>query len=811
MSKPGILFFSDSRESLPVAWKLARENIWVEYYIHDRGYRDNFDGMLPKISMSELPAALKRCDTVVFDLNLVNHKKPHDIALLTKFGCSANSPDVFGPISDKLRKTHKVIGGGQEMARIEFDRKAGMDLAKKLGFDIPNHKIFKSLKEGAKFLEANKNKLWYLKPFDNAGLDLTCCDTFPGELADMMLTTLPVRFKKDNIEFMLQEKVDGVEVSSELWSRGDGSQLINPNRTLELKKMMDGNLGVATGSQSNIVWRSPDASGVIFDFMQKPLFRDMCKYYTGPTDANCIITEDGKINFLEWTCYDAETEVLTKDGWKYFPKVMEEDEICTLNPNTDTIEYQKISGYIEKQYQGDMVKIKSENGAHYNLDILVTPDHNMYFKKYKKNKELEKFELIPADKLPSHGGVVKRIAKWKGIDRQTFVLPEYIEYHVNNRHNITYPIKHEAIDMDMKTWLRFFGLYIAEGSMNHKHKQRAQLNITQSPHNHYKTDDIMYAMPFNVHKYGNKYQIGSIQLTTYMDSHKLGKCYEKYIPTEFKELDVEYLQALWEGLVAGDGSVHKRTGQISYSTTSKQLADDIQEIIMKLGMVSNIRKVPTKGTEVNIRGKSYIRNHDQYILSIRTKDGSISMKPELVHYDGKVYCVEVPNGIVYVRRNGRPWFCGNCRFGYSALYLFLTFIPDGQLSNFFLNDFNAVFQDGFVASQLVSVAPYPFWNKSELDKMVKDNVINHKPWQVPGAWWQDVKLHEDGSFRCCGSDGMICVMTNRGDTLDDAIDGLYRKLDKKRLRISGNVQYRTKEDMQGLVKRYNTLKKWGIT
>jgi hypothetical protein len=29
-------------------------------------------------------------------------------------------------------------------------------------------------------------------------------------------------------------------------------------------------------------------------------------------------------------------------------------------------------------------------------------------------------------------------------------------------------------------------------------------------------------------------------------------------------------------------------------------------------------------------------------------------------YDGKVYCVEVPNNIIMVRRNGKAMWCGNC-------------------------------------------------------------------------------------------------------------------------------------------------------
>jgi replicative DNA helicase Mcm len=35
----------------------------------------------------------------------------------------------------------------------------------------------------------------------------------------------------------------------------------------------------------------------------------------------------------------------------------------------------------------------------------------------------------------------------------------------------------------------------------------------------------------------------------------------------------------------------------------------------------------------------------------------------IINYTGKVYCCSVPSGILYVRRNGIPVWCGNSRHG----------------------------------------------------------------------------------------------------------------------------------------------------
>ena len=44
---------------------------------------------------------------------------------------------------------------------------------------------------------------------------------------------------------------------------------------------------------------------------------------------------------------------------------------------------------------------------------------------------------------------------------------------------------------------------------------------------------------------------------------------------------------------------------------------------------------------------------------IRKKSMDTEVSEELVHYQGTVYCVQVPSGIVYVRRNGKGVWCGN--------------------------------------------------------------------------------------------------------------------------------------------------------
>ena len=113
-----------------------------------------------------------------------------------------------------------------------------------------------------------------------------------------------------------------------------------------------------------------------------------------------------------------------------------------------------------------------------------------------------------------------------------------------------------------------------------------------------------------------------------------------------------------------------------YYTVSKRLADDIQEIALKCGYVSTIRVRKTKpcklkngriiqgGTpiyEVIISGKQKVVEVD-YTRNLRyARKRNIETRCYVGYavYSGYVYCAEVPTHIIYVRRNGKPVWCGN--------------------------------------------------------------------------------------------------------------------------------------------------------
>lgn len=64
--------------------------------------------------------------------------------------------------------------------------------------------------------------------------------------------------------------------------------------------------------------------------------------------------------------------------------------------------------------------------------------------------------------------------------------------------------------------------------------------------------------------------------------------YEKFIPDIYKYGSIEQRYKLVQGLFDTDGTVDKYRARVSFSTTSKQLVDDIQEVLWSLGISSTV-------------------------------------------------------------------------------------------------------------------------------------------------------------------------------------------------------------------------------
>lgn len=168
--------------------------------------------------------------------------------------------------------------------------------------------------------------------------------------------------------------------------------------------------------------------------------------------------------------------------------------------------------------------------------------------------------------------------------------------------------------LPMKSWLKFFGFWIAEGWTTEG--KNGDYNVCLSNKNNTLLSEMKEILEnFGYNVYWNK-KIYTIRVRDYQLFHYLkqfGKCSDKFIPLEIKSLSKELLEIFFEYYIKGDGHIYGRNRKgISATTISTYLRDDLQEIALKIGM-SAYYKLHRKKKELllvvlRINIKKYINN-----------------------------------------------------------------------------------------------------------------------------------------------------------------------------------------------------------
>jgi len=334
-------------------------------------------------------------------------------------------------------------------------------------------------------------------------------------------------------------------------------------------------------------------------------------------------------------CYDEETDILTELGWMRFCDLIPSVKVATLNRETNKLEYQLPTHYVNEHYSGKMFK---QSGS---IDLLVTPNHNLFIS---RDKHLD-FNLIRADESTR---CVRYTSKfdWCGNHIDYFTLPK-VDHIPKGKH-------YDDVVLDINTFVSILGFYLAEG-----HTTKYSVCFTQN------TGDKLDTFLDVLDKAGIKYSLqkkstksrrivlGNKVWAAYFN--KLGKRDSKYIPTCIKGLPKKQLRLLLDFAMLGDGCNRDRNDgsrERTYSTISKRLADDISEICLKLGYNTKLRSYIN-----SVGNKAYIVTFNPTYNTYNPN--SHKDKRSWVDYDGKIYCVTVPNQIIMVRRNGKPVWCGN--------------------------------------------------------------------------------------------------------------------------------------------------------
>lgn len=333
-------------------------------------------------------------------------------------------------------------------------------------------------------------------------------------------------------------------------------------------------------------------------------------------------------------CYSADTDVLTRAGWKKFYELAPDDEVLTYNIDRKVAEYQRPTAHFAYAYKGKMYVQSNRR-----LKTCVTPNHKMLVAWDCDHDELKSPRLLEAQHIAGKPMAYLLAAPLdEGEESEHFILPEVKAG--KYKHHLP------ARSIPMSDWLHFLGWYIAEG---HCYESKKTGNCTISLTTYYRTDEAVSAMrAIGLSPVINKHHVTATSRQLYEYVKLLGKSHEKHIPPEIKRLHPKYLLVLLKSLLNGDGNQHSKNGW-KYTTISRQLADDVQEIALKCGLAASVTLDQEGFYRVNI-------------CTTRTTQCNLDQnRSEWVDYEGMIYCVEVPNSTVMVRQNGHAYFSGNSK------------------------------------------------------------------------------------------------------------------------------------------------------
>jgi thymidylate synthase ThyX len=371
-------------------------------------------------------------------------------------------------------------------------------------------------------------------------------------------------------------------------------------------------------------------------------------------------------------CYDDETEVLTDKGWKPWPKVDGSEVFGTLNPTTGELEYQAATEVFHADYEGPMYRVRSEQ-----VDLLVTPDHRMWVQRHDTRaarRGEQRFAVEHARDILHKRVKYQKSARWVGHSPDRVLIPATSRiYQQHDREQPTTRI-YPAVSFPLKPFARFLGYYLAEGCVN---RHVICLSQNRGPTLDRMAETIRaMGLPAYLPMTGNGcVRTQSLPLRDMLAA--LGHSYEKSVPAMVHGWTPDVMRIFLEAMIEGDGNVHPSNGHKVIYTASPELADDLQVLAIKAGWSANIRvddrtgleRVMANGQRFRNLGPSYIVsiltrrltplvNHNRRHVPDRYKDED-GNNDSFVQYEGRVHCVKVPNGLLFVRRNGVPVVSGN--------------------------------------------------------------------------------------------------------------------------------------------------------
>jgi phosphoribosylamine--glycine ligase len=208
-----------------------------------------------------------------------------------------------------FKRGFPIFGANREGAKLELDRSKGDKVLTDCGVWTVAHEIFSNYEKAIAYVTKESPKCYVSKPMGDGDRAMSFVPDAPDDLVYKLN-----KWKEDGRkgEFMLQEKISGIEMAVGGWFGTDGWSKYK-FENFEFKKFANDDLGQTCG-ESGTIGRYVEKSE-LFDLVLDPCTDYLHSIdYVGYADINCIVQDDGTPGPMEWT---------TRLGWPCFHNQME--------------------------------------------------------------------------------------------------------------------------------------------------------------------------------------------------------------------------------------------------------------------------------------------------------------------------------------------------------------------------------------------------------------------------------------------------------------------------------------------------------
>jgi DNA modification methylase len=323
---------------------------------------------------------------------------------------------------------------------------------------------------------------------------------------------------------------------------------------------------------------------------------------------------------IEWLyfCLSDDTQALTREGWKSYKEITEDDFVMQWDSETGEMSWVKPEAIHVFPYNGKMLNFKSRA-----TDQLVTPNHRMYVdvKKHSRNEFAGKYEVYEAKDLKRH---------W----HKRFPLAGTYE-------------GDKSIGINRA---KLLGWFLTDAWV---HGDGKAVMFSQSkPETLAKLREVLDEADVTYSEYTKepKKETHNIEHTFYVTGKDVDWLLKNYGDRRFNndllDLVSEERAALLESFIDGDGSRSKE-GLLTFWSMDEDFRNFVRQLMFTLNMRTSVDN--KKGC---VRG------------STRFNDTELQYKHGIheVDYEGNVWCVTVPKGAFVVKRNDHVFITGNSGF-----------------------------------------------------------------------------------------------------------------------------------------------------